>query len=137
MNCLVLAFGLIIILVLNAIASPSDGITCEEALTQLITCNPYFLGFGPALYVVKVYKMYRNKQHHYNTQVFVWMFRKCCKNIWNYTRQTKTASPTLQSWSSYSSWPQCRLHHIISLSLSLTHTHTLCMCKKGHNMYEL
>ena len=46
MSCLVLAFGLINILVLNASASPLDGITCEEALTQLITCNPYFLGFG-------------------------------------------------------------------------------------------
>ena len=48
MSCLVLAFGLMIILVLNARASPLDGITCEEALTQLITCNPYFLGFGPS-----------------------------------------------------------------------------------------
>ena len=48
LSCLVLAFGLII-LVLNASASASaaDGITCEEALTQLITCQPYFLGFGP------------------------------------------------------------------------------------------
>ena len=46
LSCLVLAFGLIIILVINASASPSDGITCEEALTQLISCNPYFLGFS-------------------------------------------------------------------------------------------
>ena len=50
MSCLVLASGLMIILVLSASASasPSNGITCEEALTQLITCNPYFLGFGPS-----------------------------------------------------------------------------------------
>nr|XP_023906000.1 non-specific lipid-transfer protein A-like [Quercus suber] len=48
MSCLVLAFGLMIILVVNASASPSDGITCEEALTQLITCNPYFLGSVPS-----------------------------------------------------------------------------------------
>ncbi|KAM4080111.1 hypothetical protein ACJW30_09G166100 [Castanea mollissima] len=46
MSCLVLAFGLMIILVLNASASGADGITCEEALTQLITCQPYSLGFG-------------------------------------------------------------------------------------------
>ncbi|XP_030927964.1 non-specific lipid-transfer protein A-like [Quercus lobata] len=46
MSCSVLAFGLMIILVLNASATAADGITCEEALTQLITCQPYFLGFG-------------------------------------------------------------------------------------------
>ncbi|KAK7856235.1 non-specific lipid-transfer protein ap10 [Quercus suber] len=45
MSCLVLASGLMIILVLNASASAADGITCEEALTKLAPCQPYFLGF--------------------------------------------------------------------------------------------
>ena len=48
MSCLVLALGLMIILVLSASASPSNGITHEEALKQLISYNPYFLGFGPS-----------------------------------------------------------------------------------------
>jgi len=47
MSCLVLLFGLMIIMVLNASANAADGITCEEALTQLITCQQYFLGNGP------------------------------------------------------------------------------------------
>ena len=64
-------------------------------------------------------KCIATSKHHYNTQVFVWMFRKCCKSISNYTRKTKTASPNLQSRSSCSSWPHCGLQHVISLSLSV------------------
>lgn len=42
----VLAFGLVI-LVFNA--SPSEPtITCNEAITSLIPCQPFLVGFGPA-----------------------------------------------------------------------------------------
>ncbi|KAK4594279.1 hypothetical protein RGQ29_018102 [Quercus rubra] len=68
MSCLVLAFGLMIILVLNSSASPSDGITCEEALTQLITCNPYFLGIGPSPSPI------------------------CCKGVQNVSQQANTTT---------------------------------------------
>ncbi|KAK7817144.1 hypothetical protein CFP56_043227 [Quercus suber] len=63
-SCLVLAFGLMIILVQNASASSSDDITCEEDLTQLLTCNPYFLGIGPSPSPIcgKGVQIYRNKQ---------------------------------------------------------------------------
>ena len=47
MRCLALAFGLMI-LVLNASASPSNDITCQAAVTDLMPCQPFLVGFGPA-----------------------------------------------------------------------------------------
>ena len=47
MGCLALAFGLMI-LVLNASASPSNDITCQAAITDLMPCQPFLVGSGPA-----------------------------------------------------------------------------------------
>jgi hypothetical protein len=45
MGCAVLAFGLMF-LVLNA--SPSNGISCNDAITDLLPCQSFLAGSGPA-----------------------------------------------------------------------------------------
>ncbi|KAE7995285.1 hypothetical protein FH972_000103 [Carpinus fangiana] len=47
MGCAVLAFGLMF-LVLNASGSPSNDISCRDAITDLLPCKSFLVGSGPA-----------------------------------------------------------------------------------------
>ncbi|XP_059440656.1 non-specific lipid-transfer protein-like [Corylus avellana] len=47
MGCAVWAFGLMF-LVLNASGSPSNDISCKDAITTLIPCQPFLVGSDPA-----------------------------------------------------------------------------------------
>ncbi|KAE7995284.1 hypothetical protein FH972_000102 [Carpinus fangiana] len=47
MGCAVLAFGLMF-LVLNASGSPSNDISCTDATTDLLPCQSFLVGAGPA-----------------------------------------------------------------------------------------
>jgi hypothetical protein len=46
MGCAVLAFGLMF-LVLNASGSPSNDISCKDAITTLLPCQLFLVGSGP------------------------------------------------------------------------------------------